>query len=126
MIYIILKQILITMNIRLKKFIYFLLTISFAESQTFISADPSTYLINEHKVLVKNKIQSSLLLRPLYFSSDTSKLYILARNELFYNDNYPNLENTGNRWIGKGFGLFSSINICYTNMVGNNFFKTKL
>ena len=115
MIDIIPKQILITMNIRLKKFIYFLLIISFAKSQTFISADPSTYLINEHKVLIENEIQSSLLLRPLYFSSDTSKLYILARNELFYNDNHPNLENTGNRWIGKGFGFFSSINISYTN-----------
>ncbi len=115
MINIIPKQILITINIRLKNYIYFLLLISIAKSQTLISADPSTYLINEHKLLVQNQIKSSLLLRPLFFSSDTSKLFILARNEFYYNDNYPNLENTGNLWIAKGLSLFSSINLVYAS-----------
>ena len=31
------------------------------------------------------------------------------------NDNYPNLENMDNRWVGKGIGLFSGINISYSN-----------
>ena len=103
------------MNIKLKVFIYFLFSITLLKSQIFVSADPATLLKNEHKVLVEHEIKSSLLLRPLFFSSNIPKLYILAKNDFFYNDNYPNLENTGNRWIGKGFGFFTSINLAYSD-----------
>ena len=37
------------------------------------------------------------------------------RSELFFNSNAPNLENMSDRWVGKGFGQFSSVNLTFIN-----------
>ena len=61
------------------------------------------------------KYNYSLTLRPHLDLSNISKWSIILRNELFISDNYPNLENMGNRWLGKGYGYFSGANISYAN-----------
>ena len=42
-------------------------------------------------------------------------LELIARSEFYYNSNAPNFENMGNRFIGKGVGIFSSIKLSYSS-----------
>ncbi|SVE51053.1 uncharacterized protein METZ01_LOCUS503907, partial [marine metagenome] len=83
--------------------------------QQFISADPFNVLKIEQKQFSDSTTVSSLMLRPIIRGRNTSDWRILARSEFYYNNNVPNLENMGNRWIGKGTGFFSSFNISYSN-----------
>ncbi|MFQ6676636.1 MAG: capsule assembly Wzi family protein [Fidelibacterota bacterium] len=57
-----------------------------------------------------------LLIRPVLkpWRNGGRNLSITVRNELFHNTGAPNLENTSDRWIGKGESFFSSVNISYS------------
>ncbi|SVD66627.1 uncharacterized protein METZ01_LOCUS419481, partial [marine metagenome] len=81
--------------------------------QQFISADPFYILKIEQKQFSDSPAISSLMIRPIISDRNTSNWHILARSEYYYNNNAPNLENMGNRFIGKGAGMFTSINLSY-------------
>ena len=82
--------------------------------QQFIPADPFNVLEIEQKQFSDSTSISSLMLRPIISNRNTSNWCILTRTEFFYNNNTPNLENMGNRYIGKGLGMFTGINLFYT------------
>ena len=82
--------------------------------QQFIPADPFNLLKVEQKQFSDSTSISSLMLRPIISNRNTSNWHILARTEFYYNNNTPNLENMGNRYIGKGLGMFTGINLSYS------------
>ena len=94
--------------------IYFILILSFIDGQHIIPANPFNLLFYEQSEYVKD-FQRSYLLRPLIYTKDKPIRKIQFRNEFFFSDNGPNLENMGNRWIGKGLGYFTSVKFYYIN-----------
>ena len=58
-------------------------------------------------------LPSSLILRPIIPNIYNNELKINFRSEIFYNSNAPNLENMGNRFIGRGLSTFNGLNISY-------------
>ncbi len=86
-------------------------------SQIYIPADPFNLLFLEHEAYISNSNFTSLSLRPTFYDNFTgaNRISIKYKSELFYNTNAPNLENMSDRWIGKGAGFFSSINISFLN-----------
>ena len=82
--------------------------------QQFIPADPFNVLEIEQKQFSDSTSISSLMLRPIISGRNTSNWHLLTRSEFYYNNNAPNLENMGNRYIGKGAGMFTSINLSYS------------
>lgn len=83
-------------------------------SQIYIPADPYNLLLTEKKMLDKNSDSILLITRPVFRSVDMHNNWSLKiRSEFFYNSSAPNLENMSDRWIGKGVGFFSSINVAY-------------
>ena len=82
--------------------------------QQFIPADPFTIKQIEQKQFSDSIAVSSLILRPIISGRNTSNWRLLARSEFYYNNNAPNFENMGNRFIGKGGGMFTSINLSYS------------
>lgn len=84
--------------------------------QIYIPADPYNLLLTEKKMLDKNSDSILLITRPVFRSVDMHNNWSLKiRSEFFYNSSAPNLENMSDRWIGKGVGFFSSINMSYRN-----------
>ena len=83
-------------------------------SQTYMPADPYNQLFFERNAIENNSNITSLALRPTFFnnSNDFSVKY---RSEIFINSGAPNLENMSDRWVGKGVGIFSSINFSFRN-----------
>ena len=81
--------------------------------QQFIPADPFNVLKIEQKQFSDSSAVYSLMLRPIISGRITSNWRLLARSEFYYNNNVPNLENMGNRYIGKGTGMFTGINLSY-------------
>ena len=82
--------------------------------QQFIPADPFNILEIEQKQFSDSTAVSSLMIRPITNAENPSNWSILARSEIYYNNNTPNLENMGNRFIGKGVGMFTGINLSYS------------
>jgi len=95
------------------------LFISSLYSQIFFPADPF-YLLEQEKnsFTIDNNNFKNFLIRPFLNHTDTT-LYgnwsVGFRTELFLNDNAPNLENTSDRWIGKGISFFQGLHMAYTN-----------
>ena len=54
------------------------------------------------------------MLRPIISGRHTSNWRLRARSEFYYNNNVPNMENMGNRFIGYGAGMFTGINLSYS------------
>ena len=94
------------------------LFISNIYSQIFITADPFYLLEHEKNTFTINNNSKNFLIRPFLNHTDTT-LYgtwsVGFRTELFLNDNAPNLENTSDRWIGKGMSFFQGVQLAYTN-----------
>ena len=105
-----------------KKIIFTLIVIFLypkLNAQIIIQADPF-YLLEQEKNLFTADDQQykNFLIRP--FLNKTDETYsgtwsIGFRTELFLNDNAPNLENTSDRWIGKGVSFFQGLRLVYTN-----------
>lgn len=84
--------------------------------QIYIPADPYNLLLTEKKRLSSNADPAALIIRPVFRPVDMSNNWSLkVRSEFFYNSDAPNLENMSDRWVGKGVGFFSSINVAYRN-----------
>ena len=103
------------MNNETKLCLYIMIVCSLLISQYLIPADPFNLLSYEQKSFLKYQHQESLLLRPLLYESIDSRWSLVERNELFFNDNRPNLENMDNRWLGRGTGFFTGFNLSYSN-----------
>ncbi|MFC1550454.1 capsule assembly Wzi family protein [Candidatus Neomarinimicrobiota bacterium] len=85
--------------------------ISNLSSQVYFPADPLlrlTYEINEFQNYDVPKIP---LLKPAFNLNDSSQFRIIINGEIGYNSGVANLENMSNRWFGKGWSFFRSINI---------------
>lgn len=84
--------------------------------QIYIPADPYNLLFTEQKILSSDDNPIPLMIRPVFRSVDMNNSWSLkVRSEFFYNSSAPNLENMSDRWIGKGVGFFSSVNVAYRN-----------
>ena len=103
------------MNNETKLCLYLMILCSLSYGQNIFSADPFNLFIYEQEKYLRNDYQQSLLLRPLLNQSNNSRWSLVARNELFFNNNGPNLENMGNRWLGRGTGFFTGLNLSYSN-----------
>ena len=97
-----------------KVFFYFINLSIIINAQNFIPAN-SFDLLKYEKEYFNNDLYSSLIIRPVLYKINYFKWNFIIRNQLFYNDGYPNLENMDDRWIGKGIGSFTSLNISYFN-----------
>tara|TARA_Y100000590_G_C15747715_1_gene1022836 strand:- start:1721 stop:3217 length:1497 start_codon:yes stop_codon:yes gene_type:complete len=96
-----------------KIIVYILAIFSHLNSQQILNADPFNLLINENNNAIKEDYSYSFLLRPYFFKSYDNRWSLIITNEYFYNDNTPNLENMGNKWLGKGSAIFSGLNLSY-------------
>ena len=94
-----------------------LFIISSVSAQLYIPADPFDLLFTEQKIMMGGDDPGSLMIRPVIPPIKQSKREwsLKVRNEVFYNSGAPNLENTSDRWIGKGVSFFSSANIAYNS-----------
>jgi len=86
-------------------------------AQIYIPADPFDLLFTEQKIMVGGNNPGSLMIRPVIVPDDQLKdrWSLKIRNEVFYNSGAPNLENTSDRWVGKGTSFFTSANIAYNS-----------
>ena len=86
--------------------------------QNFINADPFNIIEIEKKYLDSDSLHSSeLIIRPILNNKSVNSWRSLIRTEFYFNSNAPNYENMGNKFIGKGSGSFTSINLSY---IGKN------
>jgi len=97
--------------------IFFLIAATFANAQLYIPADPIDLLFTEEKIMVGGQDPGSLMIRPVIpiANKAAGSWLFKIKNELFYNTDSPNLENTSDRWIGKGSSYFTSANIVYNS-----------
>ena len=96
-----------------KKTLFFIFCLQILAAQQFISADPFN-LIGIEQDGFRDSIQiHSLMLRPIMNETTNRKWSVITRSEIYLNDNAPNLENMGNRYVGKGAGFFTGLNISY-------------
>ena len=87
----------------------------------YIEADPF-YLITTENKMFNNNNYKNLDIRPFPYN-DTIKIdrpffdYVqyYIKNQYYYNDNAPNLENTSDIWAGKGSTFFTSIHFDFQN-----------
>ena len=89
------------------------------KAQIFTQADPFYLLEHEkHSFTINENDSKNFLIRP-FLNQTNNTLYgtwsVGFRTELFFNDNAPNLENTSDRWIGKGMSFFQGLQLAYTN-----------
>lgn len=84
--------------------------------QQYIEANPFNLMFQEKAYFSKGEDHGSLVFRPLFKPRHNpgSNWTVILRSELFNNKGAPNLENTSDRWIGKGESLFTSLNISYS------------
>jgi len=103
------------------KYIGLILLLSFSSliSQVFTEADPFYLLEKEKKSFILNQDDTqNLLFRPFLNKIDDTKYgnwELGFRTEFFTNSNSPNLENTSDRWIGKGISFFQGLRFAYSN-----------
>lgn len=97
--------------------ILILLLVSTLLGQVYIPADPYDILFVEQKIMMGGEDPGSLMIRPLILpNTQNNNVWSLKfRSEFFYNDNVPNLENTSDKWIGKGVSAFTSANISFNS-----------
>ena len=97
--------------------IFLLLIISSIKGQIYISAEPF-YLLENEKLAFENSTNTNFIYRPFLYQLDSTLIGNWSsgfRTELFYNNNAPNLENTSDRWIGKGLSFYQGFRFTYTN-----------
>jgi hypothetical protein len=90
-----------------------------AKAQVYIPAEPLDILTSEQSYFLGHDDPKPLLLRP-HFDHDRSPYGTWSfrwRSEFFYNSTAPNLENTSDLWIARGFSTFNSMSFSYMNKV---------
>tara|TARA_B100000965_G_scaffold361113_1_gene342287 strand:- start:3569 stop:5077 length:1509 start_codon:yes stop_codon:yes gene_type:complete len=108
-------------KISINKFIILFILILFKPeillSQNVISADPNKIIEIEYNLYRDSSSFSMSAIRPIINNNFSNKWRLFFQSEFYFNSNAPNFENMGNRFIGKGLGLFKSINLSY---IGKN------
>ena len=88
--------------------IKFLGIISLIYGQSWIDATPE--MLHSKEFIQENNISNQNIIRP--FLLDNTKIFYLgARTEFYFNNNFPNQENMGNKYFGKGLGSYQSYKI---------------
>ena len=82
-------------------FLIFSILTSFYFGQNFLSSDPFYLLYEEKNNIDLDSSFFQAMFRPQLKNIDNT-WHLIMRNELFYNDGAPNLENMSNRFIGNG------------------------
>ena len=83
--------------------------------QLISPVDPFNLIKYEQKnYFQNNRNLFQTLLRPQLIKA-SNQWSLILRNELFYNDGSPNLENMSNRLVGKGVGIFTGVNLSYSS-----------
>lgn len=79
--------------------------------QSYIKADPFYLLDYERQMFTNSETLTDYNFRPHLPTDyqDQPKFQLSFRTWNYYNDNAPNLENTGEIWVGKGGTTFSSL-----------------
>ena len=107
------------MNIKTVVFLFVIIIFSQIKAQIFVPADPFYLLEQENKAFtIDQNNPKNFLIRPFLNQVDTTlsgNWSVGFRTELFINDNAPNLENTADRWIGKGMSFYQGFSFAYTN-----------
>ncbi|MEE9168054.1 MAG: capsule assembly Wzi family protein [Candidatus Neomarinimicrobiota bacterium] len=87
-----------------------------ASAQRYIPADPFDLMFYEKSYFHNGEDNGSLILRPYFkkYHNRGNNWNVTLRSEFFNNTGAPNLENTSDRWIGKGESFFSSLNVSYS------------
>ena len=86
----------------------------YINAQIILSADPEELINYEYNNYINNKNFSQTIIRPQiqnYFDDYLIKI----KNEIFFNQGAPNLENLNNRFVGGGISLFTGLNFSYSN-----------
>ena len=84
-------------------------------STLYFQADPFYLFDYEKQQFESDFFDNSLSLRPSFSNENTSKSNLFYSSWYYYNDNAPNLENTSDRWVGKGSNFYNSIHYDYKN-----------
>jgi len=99
--------------------IFILFNFSIITAQIYINADPFYLMEHEKSMFTNVNIQyKNFLFRPFLNKPDSTLIGNWSagfRSELFYNNNAPNLENTSDRWIGKGLSFYQGLRFAYAN-----------
>ena len=96
-------------------------------TQIYFSADP--YYLMEYELKQFNNTISyhSTTFRPFYMIQKNKNISLSVKNEFFINNNAPNQENMDVRYIGNGFGSFTSVLISgYSKFLAFNLEPYKL
>ena len=81
----------------------------------YLQADPFYLFHYELNQFIQNDFSDDLNMRPVYSESNKSTLNLYLNSWYYYNDNAPNLENTSDKWVGKGSNFYKSIHYDYKN-----------
>ncbi len=95
--------------------IIIIFSVNLVSDQLISPVDPFNLIKYEQKnYFQNNRNLFQTLLRPQLIKA-SNQWSLILRNELFYNDGSPNLENMSNRLVGKGAGLFTGVNLSYSS-----------
>ena len=79
-----------------------------------IPSDPFYLTAIEKEIYSKNNNYTNLIFRPILQPFNSSWMLKL-RGDIFFNNGAQNMENMGNRLVGKGIGSFVGLNFSYNN-----------
>jgi len=84
-----------------------------APNHIYVPANPRFLMNRERLASDKPPYSPSLDIRPIMLDTDYEGIdvNIFGRTDYFYNDNVPNLENTGELWVGKGSTFFTALHV---------------
>ena len=106
------------MNKTILILIYCIVNIQSLLSKDIIPADPFNLFEIEKSYIENDSLSySELVIRPIFNNKNINRWSSSIRTEFYFNSSSPNYENIGNKFIGKGRGLFSSISLSY---IGKN------
>ena len=95
--------------------IIIIFSVNLVSGQLISPVDPFNLIKYEQKnYFQNNRNLFQTLLRPQLIKA-SNQWSLILRNELFYNDGSPNLENMSNRLVGKGVGIFTGVNLSYSS-----------
>ena len=96
--------------------LYLLTCFSFLfSSNLYFDADPFSLFYYESQQFNQNEYDVNLDIRPAFKSNYKNVTAINYNEWYYYNDNAPNLENTSNRYVGKGSSFYKSLHFDYFN-----------
>ncbi|SVC85061.1 uncharacterized protein METZ01_LOCUS337915, partial [marine metagenome] len=87
--------------------------LTYVSGQLILPADPYDLIKHEQMIYIQNNNLLQTVLRP-QVDKTSNQWSLKVRSELLYNNGAPNLENMGNRLVGRGTGLFTGINLSYS------------